>query len=1034
MIRFFSEHPTAANLLMIILACMGLFTISSLRRQTFPEFIPAEVEIRIIYPGATAEKVEETICRRVEDAIDGVNYVEEIRAEAREGMARIVVEMKENENFQMFLDDIQTEVNAIDDFPDEIETPVVKALGQTDPVVTLAVSGPMSLPDLKAYCEYLKDQMQMEKSISLVQIDGFSDQQIQIQLESQALIQLGLSVHEISDIISRQSIDFPSGSLETNDQDILIRFSDERRDPIAFENLVVISGKTGAEIRLGDIATITETFELNEAKIMINGVPGAFLRIQKNKTEDALRVLDAVKSFITKESLRKPENVTFTLTQDYASVVRDRLILLSNNGWQGFVLVFLSLWLFFSYRFSFWVVMGLPVSFLGAFFFLPMINYSINMFTMVGMLIALGLLMDDAIVIAENIASHLSKGKSALQAAIDGTSEVKTGVLSSFFTTLCIFGPISFMNGAIGRVLKVLPVMLILILTVSLIEAFLILPHHLAHSLKHHHPDKSNWFRDNFNLFFDWLRDLFGTFIDWAVNWRYLCVGLSVALFILSVGMLKSGILKFQAFPDIEGNVAVARILLPQGTPLTKTEQVVDRITKALYQVNAHFKPMQPDQQDLVKNIMTCYNLNEEASENGPHVATIMVDLLNAEKRNAGLDDFFHRWRQGVGNIPDVLHLSFTEPVITPAGRAIDIRLHGQDLWQLKQAAVDLYQWLSRFRGILDLCDDLRPGKHEIKMRLRDGALSMGLTSQMVAAQLKAAYYGRTADKIQVEQTSYEIDVRMTASDQNSLADLDDFYITLPNGKQTPLTEVVHIQNDRGFARILRINGQRTVSLKADVDTRQANTAEIIAQLNAVFLPDFQKKYPNIRISFSGEIKEAATTKSSLARGFMIGLIGIFVLLSFQFRTYSEPFVVMVAIPFAFIGVVWGHLTMGIEVCMPSMVGFVSLAGIVVNDSILLVQFLKTRREQGYSTLESAAMAGRERFRAVMLTSITTIAGLIPLLFEKSLQAQFLIPLAVSIVFGILASTVFVLVMVPVVYSIFGDFNWIENVKGHDPS
>ena len=1032
MIRFFGEHPTAANLLMIIFACMGLFTISSLRRQTFPEFIPAEVEIRIVYPGATAEKVEETICRRVEDAIDGVNFVEEIRAEAREGLARIVVEMKENENFQMFLDDIQTEVNAIDDFPDEIETPIVKALGQTDPVVTLAVSGPMSLPDLKAYCEYLKDQMQLEKNISLVQIDGFSDQQIQIQLESQALMQLGLSVHEISDIISRQSIDFPAGTLETNDQDILIRFSDERRDPIAFENLVVISGKTGAEIRLGDIATITETFELHEEKIMINGVPGAFLRIQKNKTEDALRVLDAVKSFIAKERLRKPEHVTFTLTQDYASVVRDRLILLSTNGWQGFVLVFLSLWLFFSYRFSFWVVMGLPVSFLGAFFFLPMMNYSINMFTMVGMLIALGLLMDDAIVIAENIASHLSKGKGALQAAIDGTNEVKTGVLSSFFTTLCIFGPISFMNGAIGRVLKVLPVMLILILTVSLVEAFLILPHHLAHSLKHHHPDKSNWFRDNFNRFFDWIRDLFGTFIDWAVNWRYLCVGLSVALFILSVGMLKSGILKFQAFPDIEGNVAVVRILLPQGTPLTQTEQVVDRIINALHQVNAHFKPIQPDQQDLVKNIMTCYNLNEEASENGPHVATIMVDLLNAEKRNAGLDDFFHRWRQAVGDIPDVIHLSFTEPVITPAGRAIDIRLHGKELWQLKQAAVDLYQWLSRFRGILDLCDDLRPGKHEIKMRLRDGALSMGLTSQMVAAQLKAAYYGRTADEIQVEQTSYEIDVRMIASDQNSLADIDDFYITLPNGKQTPLSEVVHIQYDRGFARILRIDGQRTVSLKADIDTRQANTAEIIAQLNTSFLPDFQKKFPNIRISFSGEIKEAATTRASLARGFLIGLIGIFVLLSFQFRTYSEPFVVMVAIPFAFIGVVWGHLAMGIEVCMPSMVGFVSLAGIVVNDSILLVQFLKTRREQGYSTLDSAAMAGRERFRAVMLTSITTIAGLIPLLFEKSLQAQFLIPLAVSIVFGIMASTVFVLVMVPVVYSIFGDFNWIENVQAQE--
>ncbi|ETR73706.1 MAG: hypothetical protein OMM_06773 [Candidatus Magnetoglobus multicellularis str. Araruama] len=381
-----------------------------------------------------------------------------------------------------------------------------------------------------------------------------------------------------------------------------------------------------------------------------------------------------------------------------------------------------------------------------------------------------------------------------------------------------------------------------------------------------------------------------------------------------------------------------------------------------------------------------------------------------------------------MGNIPDVIHLSFTEPVVTPAGRAIDIRLHGNDLGQLKYAAIDLYQWLSKFRGVLDLCDDLRPGKPEIKMRLREGALSMGLTSQMVAAQLKAAFYGRTADEIQVEQTSYEIDVRMTDSNQDSLGDLDDFYITLPNGRQAPLTEVVHMEYARGYARIARINGQRTVSLKADVDTRHANTAEIIEQLNAEFHPNFIKQYPKIRISYSGEIKESATTQSSLARGFLIGLIGIFVLLSFQFRTYSEPFIVMIAIPFAFIGVVWGHLVMGIDICMPSMVGFVSLAGIVVNDSILLVQFLKTRREQGYSPYESASMAGRERFRAVMLTSLTTIAGLIPLLSEKSLQAQFLIPLAASIVFGILASTLFVLVMIPVVYSIFADLNWIERI------
>ncbi|HHH38182.1 MAG TPA: efflux RND transporter permease subunit [Sedimenticola sp.] len=1022
MIAFFARHPTAANLLMLFLAVLGLSALPGLQRETFPEFAPSEVQITVAYPGASAEDVEEAICQRLEDAIDGINDVEEMRCEAREGISIAVVEMSEGGDIRRFLDDVKSEVEAIDNFPEETELPVIKELGRTDRVVAVAITGPMTPSDLKAYAEQVKDRMQRLPEVSQVEVLGFSDHQLRIEVPTRTLLQYGLSMSDIANAVARQGIDLPVGSLETRDQELLIRFADQRRTPAELAELTIVSATTGGEIRLGNIARITDRFDLAEAKILFNGQRAAVLQVKKTKQQDTLVVMDAVSRFL--EQLRRgaPANVRFIVTQDKSSIVRDRLQLLLKNGAQGLVLVFLTMWLFFQGRFAFWVAMGLPVSFLGAFFFMSLLGLTINMITMVALLIAIGLLMDDAIVISENIATHLRRGKSAIQAAIDGTRQVAPGVIASFLTTVSVFAPLAFLAGHMGKVLQFIPMVLILVLSVSLVEAFLILPHHLAHSLRHHERDSSR-FRRAFDRRLIHFRDhTVGHLVDWAIRYRYWFVGGIIALFLVSLGMLIGGRLKFQSFPDIEGDIIEARVLLPQGTPLWRTERVVARITAGLKRVDAAFTPEQPGGAHLVRNIQVRYNENADANERGPHVATVTADLLTAERR-AGptLDDIINRWRQEVGEIPDLLALNFKEPVIGPGGKPIEVRLTGPDLKQLKQASLELQQWFSRYRGVFDLSDDLRPGKPELRLRLRDGALSLGLDASTIANQLRAAFYGSTASEIQVGPESYEIDVRLTDRDRDSLADLETFRITTAEGQQVPLASVVEIDRERGYARIQRIDGRRTLTISGDLDSRVANAREVIAHTRANFLPQLLQRYPGISTSIEGSSRQTAKTGKSMLRSFGIGLIGIFILLSFQFRSYLEPLVVMAVIPLALIGVIWGHLLMGLDLTMPGIIGFTSLAGVVVNDSILLVEFLKLRVREGLEVVEAARRASRERFRAVLLTSVTTIAGLTPLLLEKSMQAQILIPLATSIIFGLLATTLLVLLLVPASYSILHD-------------
>ncbi|NQV47593.1 MAG: efflux RND transporter permease subunit [Rhodospirillaceae bacterium] len=1030
MIRFFATHPTAANLLLIAFVVIGLAAAPSVKRETFPDVPPDKVQVRTIYPGASAVEVESAVCERIEDAIDGVTGIKEIICEAQEGLSQATIRMHEGGDIDRFLNDIKTEIDAIDSFPDTVETPTIVQLGQTDYVTSVAVSGPMSAPHLKAYAEQLKDKMLLSGFTSHVTIKGFSDHQIRIEIPALMLRQSGLSVVDIADVIKRQSIDLPAGGIEARDSDVLIRFADERRSIDAFADLIVISGKSGAEIRLGDIAHISDRFKRAEDKVIFNGQRAAILEITKTKGQDTLDVVDAVEAFFKSEQAIAPPGVEFELTQNISSIVRDRLNMLTRNGLQGLVLVFLTMWLFFSFRFSFWVAMGLPVSFLGTIFVMSVMGYSLDMISMVGLLIAIGLLMDDAIVLSENIATHLAKGQGLIEAAIDGTKEVAPGVIASYITTICIFGSLIFLEGNIGHVLKVLPVILIATLTVSLVEAFLILPHHLAHAHKGYVGKEPSAFRRRFEERLDHIRQhMVGLNVDRAIEHRYLGLGAVVGVFLLSIAIVVGGGLKFLAFPDIDGNVIEARILLPQGTPLNRTERVVELVTEALGRVDGELTKEQPDGQKLVNNISIRYGINKDANESGPHVATVSVDLLDAEIRGATLIQVMNLWRDETGPIPDVLAVNFVEFQHGPAGRAIDVRLHGQDLDKLKMASLELQAWLNTYQGVQDLTDDLRPGKPEIRLNLSQGALSLGLDATDIAKQLRAAFFGQTASDIQVGPESYEVDIRLAATDRDSLADLEYFTVTTKDGRQVPLGAVATVAQDRGWARIGRIDGRRTVNIQGNVDLQIANIDEIINDTKLRFLPGLFEKYPGLAITYEGHVKEGATTGKSIVRGFLLGLIGVYLLLCFQFKSYIEPLIVMSVIPLGLIGVIWGHLIMGLDLSMPSTIGFASLAGIVVNDSILLVHFIKKKRRLGNSVIEAARMASRARFRAVLLTSLTTIAGLLPLMLETSLQAQVLIPLVTSLAFGLMASTVLVLFVVPMLYAVFDDFGWTVDLE-----
>ena len=1018
-LRYFAAHPTAANILMMSIMLLGLAVLPSLNKETFPQLKARLVSVSVPFPGANPSEVEEGICRRLEDATDGISFLKEQRCESRDGVGTLTAEMQEGGDIKQFKDDIQAVVDTITDFPSGVEDVTVRELGRVDSVLVVAISSDLRESELKALAENYRTKLLALKGVPLVEVLGFSEHEYSVLLKPEILQKYKLSVQEVANLIRAQALDTPAGLVETHERSYQIRFENLRRTPEELADLVIIGNSRGAQVRLGDIATIEERFEKREARTELNGRPAASLLISKNKTDDTLKVYQAVKAFIDAENQKLPLGTHLYITQDSASIVEDRLNLLLSNAWQGFVLATLALFLFFNWRYTFWVTLGLPISFLGGLVVMSLFGITINMISMVALLMAIGILMDDAIVLSESIESEFRKTQQPLQAVLIGTQRVANGVFSSYLTSAFLFGSLLFMKGDFGQILGVLPVVLLSVLTVSLIEAFLVLPHHLKHSLEKHREDHKWRWRIVFEAWFERLRQAVGWCADLAIRWRYLVVGGAIALLIVSISLLTTGIVKFKGFPDIEGNRLEARILLPQGTQLERTEQVVGLLLDSL-QTTLTQLPKET-QGDLVKTIQVSYNTNKDANESGAHLATIALDLLNAELRTNSLRELTRRWRENTPVIADAVNIQFKEPVFGPGGQAISMRLQGADLQQLSQASWELQTWLQGYQGVSNVLDDLRPGKPQFRVTLLPGALNSGVDAQSLASQLRAAYQGVSLGKVYQGIESYEITVKLDSPPEKALLAFEQLTILSKQGKPIPLKAIAKLEEQREFSRIMRINHQSTVTVGADVDSAMANAGEIIKDTQTRLLPKLQEKYPGLLVGLEGETKNSQETSRSVLVGFVLGIAGIYFLLSLQFQNYREPIVVLLNIPLALIGVIWGHYVMGLNMTLPSMIGFVALSGVVVNDSILLVEFVKQRSAEGMSLHEAAGQAVRDRFRAVFLTSVTTIAGMTPLLMETSLQAQVLIPLVASMVFGMSSSTVLILVVLPAAYAILED-------------
>jgi len=1024
-IRYFIKHPTAGNILMMAIIAIGLASLASLNKESFPQLKPSKVQLTMAYPGANPADVEDAICNRLEDATDGISFLKEQICDARDNMAIFTLEMQEAGAIDAFYDDIKSAIDGIADFPDATEDPTIKQLGRVSRVASIAVTSEnLTRSELKALTESYRDKLMANSQIPIVSTAGFSTHQLQVLIHPDTQIKYQLGVQDIANLISAQAIELPAGTIEGSETSYQIRFDNARKTAAELMDLVILNSPEGGEIKLGDLARVVDRFEKNEERIELNGVPAGLLKISKNTSDDTLKVFDAIEMFIAAENRTLPEGTRLTITQDSASMVRDRLRLLLKNGWQGLLLASLVLFLFFNWRYTFWVALGLPISFLGGLAMMVMFGVTINMISLVALLMAIGILMDDAIVLSESIAHEYKKGKSPLDASIDGTRRVLTGVFASYLTSAFLFGSLLMMKGEMGQILGVLPVVLLPVLTVSLLEAFLVLPHHLMHSLQHAHHKPPPRLRQAFENAFSVLRESVGKTADVAMRYRYITVGLAFAMLVFSIGLIATGTVKFKAFPDLEGNTVDARVLMAQGTPLSETEEVMQTLLAALDKTLETLN--KNESSPLVETVQLSYGEHADVPENGTHLATLSLDLLGTDKRNTSIAEITRLWRKNSGDLPGVMSVQFREPKIGPAGRAIEIRLSGPDLQRLSQASWELQTWLGGYAGVSNLLDDLRPGKPQYSVTLQQGALASGVDARSLSSQLRAAYQGTKINEIYKGREAYEIIAKLDSNVGEELKDFDDLTVFSKQGVPIPLNSVATINEKREFARIGHVNHTRTVTLYGDVSADVANTSEIIAATAREFLPDLQQRYPGIHVSLKGEVESGNETKSSILTGFGLGALGVFLLLSLIFRNYREPALVMLNIPLALIGAVWGHLIMGLDFTLPSMIGFVSLAGIVVNDSILLVVFVKKHVEEGMVLHEAASQAVRDRFRAIFLTSITTVAGMTPLLFETSTQALILVPLVTSVVFGMLTSTLLIMFVLPSVYSIMDDIGFIK--------
>lgn len=1022
MIRFFVKHPVAANLLMVMICILGIGVISSIERESFPEFTPSTVGVTAAYPGASARDVDENVCAPLEDALTGLDGLADLTCLSLPGRGVATVELEEGGDLTQFFNDVFSAVSGIKTFPDEVETPTVEVQARSDRVAMLAVSGLPTRAALADYTDGLADRILALPGVAQATVSGITDRELQVEFDEATLRSHGISSSDITAALTTRSLSRPLGDAELTPGAITLRYTDVRRSVTDLEQLIVLQTPGGAVVRLGDIAEVQLTDKDPNVASYIDGKPSAIITFSKSKADDSIRVYNEVTTLLEAERAAYPDTLSLTVINNNTTALSERLSLILQNIAIGLVLVFGTMWLFFSIREALWISAALPVSFLGSFFVMSMFGLTINMISLVALLMAVGLIMDDSIVIAENIDKWRRRGARTGEAAWRGTMEVMPGVVSSFLTTVAVFGPLMFMSGRLGAILSMLPMVLLITLALSLIEGFLILPHHLSHAGTDDPQEHEN--RRAARLLERFKEGVVLPISGWLAQWRYATVGSVIAILMLTLSLVVSGTIKVIPFPSTEGDTIVARLALTDGINRTRTVETVEQLLAGLEQVDAALTPATQGGEPLIERVLVEYGTNSDVKNNGSNTATITVDLLASSQRNVAADDVLDQWRAAAGPLPDLVQSSFAQADKGPAGADLDVELRSDDLEQLETAASDLLATLLARDDVTEAYQDLYGGQQELQFTLNTYGYVIGLTPQMLSDQMRAAFEGAETDSFRVNQSN--LTVRTQLSDTvETLSELEQFPIRLASGEQVALSAVADMEMTRGYPTISRKNGKALARLTGRIDGAKITTAQISSLVTDDLGPALVQKYPGLEIGIGGATEEQNKSQSSLAKLMGLGLIGVYMILAFQFRSYTLPLVIMAAIPFALIGSILGHWALGLAIAMPSMIGFASLSGIVVNNSILFLTFFQTHLEKG-DYVQAALNAARARFRPIILSTTTTFAGLLPIIFDTSPQVQTLVPMVVSVAFGLMASMVMVVLVFPSLISVYFDWASLE--------
>lgn len=1032
LISAFARHPTAPNLFMVILILMGVFALTRLNRQFFPTFEVPIIAVSVAWPGASAEDVESNVLDVLEPELRFIDGIENVKSYAREGNASIAMEFTPTANMQKAQSDVEQAVSRITTLPEEAERPVITRAAMFDGIANISVSGPFSERVLKSYAKTLRDGL-LNAGIDKVELTGARDEEIWIKVREEDLRRLGLSLDQVARAVRDNSQDLPAGKLEGSSE-LQLRAKSDRKTPEEIAKIEIKSLATGQKVFLSDIADVETRFARDGKIGLSKGRRAIELAVQRSLSADTLTTMKLMQDYVAKARVELPETLEINVYDVRGKLVQDRLGILITNGWQGLIIVLLFLFIFLNARIAFWTAAGIPVALLATLAVMYASGQSINMVSMFALIMMLGIIVDDAIVVGEHASTLEEQGVSRLSASEMGANRMFAPVTAASLTTAAAFLPMFFIGDRIGDILRAIPLVVLAALVASLIECFLILPGHLRHGSAS--TKRPNIIRRTIDRGFEFLRErVFGPLVQTAFDWRYTTVAVLVASFIIALGVMAGGRVKFVFFPNLESETVIASIYFAPGVPAADQTKAVGRIEQALLgaekKLLADLQPPkasgEPEEEKLVE--ATFGLLGQAGRTQGDNLAQLTGQLTPSEVRTVRTDAILAAWRKALPSIPGVERVAVAGRRGGPPGRDVDVRLQSGTTDVLKAAAEDLKQSLTSLSGLSAIEDDLPYGKQELVFDLTPRGRALGFTGATVGRQIRNAFEGAVA--IRFARGDDEITVRVSrAQGIGGIAALESVYLSAPDGTRVPLTEIVSTTERQNFSLVQRTDGKRTVAVTADLDTKITTTEEIVARLETDIMPALSQKH-GITYYYSGRDEERRKSFKDLQSGSYLALALIYIILGWVFASYFKPFAVMAIIPFGFVGAIAGHYIMGYDVTIISMIGLLGLTGILVNDSIVLVSRLGERINFGDTLRQAAVGASKDRLRAVLLTSLTTVGGLTPLIFETSRQAQFLIPLAITIVFGLAGATILVLILVPALIGIGGDLGWLgRQAKG----